>query len=174
MNSFIVKRSRTYMIGWIIAFACTLLLGLFLLFNGGIIPGIITTLGMIASIALCFVGLINRQPRIVMDSEGVSATEFQDVKILWSSIEALGIVSYPRVGRIITFELKDEAKYADQVDKEKLCRLKIDQAFGVTLFHVKTAGLDQSPGVIYKELRKGMAFYKGLPTSDIDDEIFSN
>lgn len=97
-------------------------------------------------------GVSDKNPKIVIDDEGISATELGEQKILWINIKNANIVRYPRVGRILTLELYDESKYTAETPDSKNLSHQINRAFGLTTFSIIIEGLDTSPTRIHQEI----------------------
>lgn len=137
---------------WIVLLVGLLIFGLTLFYQGHTIAGIILPLSAIMSILMFLKGLTDNQPRIMMDEEGISATEFSGIKILWRDIEKVEVIRFPRVGRIITFKLFNEAKYTYQLAEKQKTGQTVNRLLGATSFTIIAEGLDTHPNIIYDEI----------------------
>jgi hypothetical protein len=129
-----------------------IVLGIYLVSQDHTIAGIVLSVSGVVSFAMILKGLINNQPRILIDDDGITATEFDGIKILWTDIQKVNVIGFPRVGRIITLELYDEAKYLMQFTEKQRPRQRIGRLLAPTSFIIMAEGLDAPPGVIYKEI----------------------
>jgi hypothetical protein len=152
MSSKIIRRSSVHSIGWFILFAVQFALGVILLSSNSAVAGSVLSVSAVVFFILMLKGLTNPIPRIVMDDEGVTATEFNGVKIRWSDIQKVNIVRLPRLGRIITLELSDESKYIAKLMESQRTTQKINRLSGLTAFSIMAEGLDIPPGKLYDEI----------------------
>lgn len=152
MYNKIIRRSAIYVIWWLILFILQFALGIILLERDYFLVGIVLSMSAAIFFALTLKGLINTAPRIVMDDEGITATEFNGIKILWIDIEKVNLRRFPRVGRVIFFELYDESKYETQLTNRQRAGRKLVKAFGETSFCIMTEGLDTPPSKLYEEI----------------------
>lgn len=148
----IVRKSVTHNGLLILAFSTLIFFGINLLVRG-ISSGWLMIITGIVFIAVTYVkGVNDRSPRVIIDDEGIFATEWQGKKILWSDIKSSNVRRYPRVGRIITFELYDEAKYIEEGADNTNLSYRVNRTFGFTAFSIYAEGLDVSPTIIHKEI----------------------
>lgn len=148
----IVRKSVTHNGLLILAFSTLIFFGINLLARG-ISAGWLMIITGIVFIAVTYVkGVNDRSPRVIIDDEGIFATEWQGKKILWSDIKSSNVRHYPRVGRIITFELHDEAKYIEEEADNTNLSYQVNRTFGFTAFCIYVEGLDVSPTIIHKEI----------------------
>ena len=152
MTTKIIGRSYTSMLTGIALSIGILLLGVNMFRSGDRIVGVLFPIIALISIFMFLKGLMDNQPRVTMDQEGITATEFQGIKILWSDIEKINVVSFPRSGRIITFKLFDEEKYTLQLTKKQKSGQSINRIFGITPFAIMAEGLDMHPSLICDEI----------------------
>ncbi|MCB9148619.1 MAG: hypothetical protein H6641_07650 [Caldilineaceae bacterium] len=152
MENIILRRSKKYIFSWIILLSGLLTLGVILFTSEHTIAGVTLSISALLSILIFLKGLTDNQPRVIIDVEGITATEFGEVKLLWKDIKAIRIIRYPRVGRIMVFELFDEPKYEAELNTNQHFSKKVNKLFGVGLFHITLEGLDAHPSVIETEI----------------------
>jgi hypothetical protein len=146
-----------YVIGWLILFVVQFALGVSLLSNKYAVAGGVLTISAVVFFGLMLKGLINPAPRIIMDDEGVTATEFNGVKIRWIDIQKVKVVRLPRLGRIVTLELSDESKYTGKLIESQRTTQKINQLSGLPAFSIMAEGLDIPPSKLYDEIMEHIA-----------------
>ncbi|MFN8495889.1 MAG: hypothetical protein U0350_50325 [Caldilineaceae bacterium] len=150
----IIRRSYMYMLWWLAMFAALFVFGTTLFYRGHTIAGTVLFIIALVSILMYLKASTDTRPRVTMDAEGISATEFKGVKILWGDIKKVDVIRFPRVGRIITFELYDEAKYASLLTEKQRVERNMNKTFGLTPFTIMTEGLDTPPAIIYEDIIK--------------------
>ena len=147
----IIRKSVTYNILLMLAISTLIFFGSNLL-TRGISSGWLMITVSIVFIAITYVkGVRDRDPRIIIDDEGISATEWKGKKILWIDIKSSNVMRYPRAGRIITFELYDESKYIEEADSANMS-YQVNRTFGFTALSIYAEGLDASPTTIHQEI----------------------
>ena len=115
------------------------------LYRGDILwGGLITPLFAILTIMAFFNGVMDKSPRIIIDDEGITASDLGTGKILWADVQNANLVSIPRGGYVITLELYNATKYSSQ----------INDLFGLKAFTIRIEGLDTPPRIIYNEIVK--------------------
>jgi hypothetical protein len=152
MAARIIKRSIAYMITGLVLFLLIFLLGAILFSQGHKVAGVVLALCAVVAILMVLKGLSESPIRIVMDREGITATEFNGVKIRWDDIKSVKVQRFPRVGRIILFELFDEAAYEMQLTDKHQSGKKLMKQFGATSFCIMAEGLEMPPSRLYEEI----------------------
>lgn len=152
MNKKVIRRSAMYNIGGIVIFSIIFIFGVSRLCHGDLLGGIIAPVGAILIFTLFFNGVMDNKPRIIIDDEGITARELPNTKLLWADIRHVDINGLPRVGRILTFDLYDEVKYASQFSDDQHFNKKVNHLFGLSTFSIIVEGLDTSPSKIHEEI----------------------
>ena len=142
------------MIRWLVMFTALFIFGAILFYQGHTVAGTVLSIIALVSILLYLKAMTDAQPRIMMDEEGISAADFRGIKVLWSDIKKVDVIRFPRVGRIITFELYDEAKYESLLTEKQRSTQNTNKTFGLTPFTMMTEGLDTPTNIIYEDIVK--------------------
>lgn len=145
MTTKVIKRSIMYSILIIIMFSIMVALGIYRLYNGDVVTGLLIAFLFIILAVMAFLnGAMDNSPRIRIDEEGITAKDLGEGKILWIDIKNARLVSVPRSGYVITIELYNPSKYSAQ----------INNLFRLQSFTIRTNGLDIPPKEIYNEIMR--------------------
>lgn len=150
----IIRRSITYGVVSSVILSVLIFWGIYQLSRGDSLGMILVLVGIVLVTTTYVGGIKNKTPRVIMDNEGISATEFHVNKIYWKDVKAVKMIRYPHAGRIITFELFDESKYMENSSsaQDHTTSFNLNRLLGLTRFCIMVEGLDMPARRIYQEI----------------------
>jgi len=137
----------------VIVFVFMIFVGISGIFRGNTELGCMVPMGIIFLIIAIVYGLFDTKPRVILDSQGISARDWGGIKILWADIRDVYIVSIPLAGNSIAVELYDKEKYIKRISQNEYFARKMNKWFTNAEFSFLSNSLNGSTNQIYQEVQ---------------------
>ena len=129
-------------------------LGVYSLLHGQLFLGCLIPFGVALLIVAVIYGLRDNAPRVVLDSEGISAREWGWIKIRWEDIHDVKVISQPHTGTTITLAVKDADKYTSQLSGFDRLGRQVSKRFSGEPFSFNSTALAASNGQIVADIHR--------------------
>lgn len=153
MTKRVYRRSLTSVFMGLIVFIIAFFVGLAEWSHGKTAMGCMALMSAFGLVFMVFYGLMSNKPRVVIDEEGICAQDWGAIKILWTDIHNVKIISLPKLGSSITLELADKNKYMHRLSEDERFARKMSKWFNDAEFSFISNSLDAPTVKIYEEIK---------------------
>ncbi len=153
MERKLYRRSLAYTITGIVTFTFMIVVGAWGMVRGITELGCMVLMGIAFFVVSVVYGLFDTRPRVILDSQGISAREWGGFKILWSDIKDVKVISMPRAGNSIALELHNREEYIERLSQDEFFARKMSKWFTKAEFSFLSNSLEGSTNQIYQEIK---------------------
>jgi hypothetical protein len=128
--------------------------GVYGVIKGNTVIGCLLPFGILLFVALFIWGLRDNEPRVILDSEGISARDWGWVKIRWADIHDVKVVGVVRTGTTVVLDVSQPEQYTAALSESQRSARRINGVFAGFPFGFNTTMLNVPNEQIVAEIRR--------------------